>query len=517
MTPANDAEPPAGSRILLVTLNARYIHSSLGLRYLLANLGPLQAEARILEFTLHDRPMDIAERLLAERPEILGFGVYIWNLTQTTELVALLKRLRPEIRIVLGGPEVSHEYRELPIFDAADYLITGPADLAFADLCRRLLDGERPLSKVVEAVPPAPEQIVLPYGFYDHRDLAHRVLYVEASRGCPYRCEFCLSALDQRVLPFDRESFLAAMQGLYERGARRFKFVDRTFNLRIEDCLAILGFFLARLEPGLFLHFELIPDRLPERLKAAIARFPPGSLQFEVGVQSFNPEVQARIGRRQNNAKSADNLRWLSRESGAHVHADLIVGLPGEDLASFGAGLDRLVALGPQEIQIGLLKRLRGAPIARHTESQGMVYQPFPPYQVLQTRALSFEEVQRMGRFARYWDLVINSGRFGACRPLLLGTQPFARFLAFSDWLYARTEQTHRIRLERLLELVYSGLTECLGTSERAAGDAVWQDFGRSGLKGTPPGLRALAAGRQRTPPTAKGRLPARQARHAGA
>ena len=121
-----------------------------------------------------------------------------------------------------------------------------------------------------------------------------------------------------------------------------------------------------------------------------------------------------------------------------------------------------------------------------------------------------------MGRFARYWDLVINSGRFGACRPLLLGTQPFARFLAFSDWLYARTEQTHRIRLERLLELVYSGLTECLGTSETAAGDAVWQDFCRSGLKGTPPGLRALAASRERTPPIAKGRLPARQARHAG-
>jgi radical SAM superfamily enzyme YgiQ (UPF0313 family) len=516
MTPANDAGPPSRSRILLVTLNARYIHSSLGLRYLLANLGSLQTEARILEFTIQDRLTDLAERLLAERPEIVGFGVYIWNLIQTTELVALLKRLRPEIRIVLGGPEVSHEYRELPIVAAADYLITGPADLAFADLCRRLLGGERPCSKVVEAVPPAPAQIALPYDFYDDRDLAYRVLYVEASRGCPFRCEFCLSALDPRVLPFDRERFLAALQALYRRGARRFKFVDRTFNLRIDDCLAILEFFLARLEPGLFLHFELIPDRLPRRLKAAIARFPPGSLQFEVGVQSFNPEVQARIGRRQDNAKSADNLRWLSRESGAHVHADLIVGLPGEDLVSFGTGLDRLVALGPQEVQIGLLKRLRGAPIARHTDPQGMVYQPFPPYQVLQTGALSFQELQRMGRFARYWDLVINSGRFRACRPLLLGSQPFARFLAFSDWLYARTGQTHRIRLERLLALVYLGLTECLGSAETVAGDAVWEDFCRSGLKGTPPALRALAAGRQRKPLGAKGRLPARQARHAG-
>ncbi len=503
-------------KILLVTLNARYIHSALGLRYLLANLGTLQDCARILEFTIHERALDIAERLLSEEPEIVGFGVYIWNLIQTTELVALLKRLRPDLRIVIGGPEVSYDYADLPLFGLADYLITGPADLAFADLCRKLLAGQSPGQKVVEAVPPAPEAIALPYHLYDDQDLAHRVLYVEASRGCPFRCEFCLSALDKRVLSFDLERFLAAIQTLYERGARRFKFVDRTFNLRIDDCLRILGFFLDRIEPGLFLHFELIPDRLPERLKAVLARFPAGSLQFEVGIQSFNPRVQALISRRQDNARSADNLRWLRRETGAHIHADLIIGLPGEGMASFGDGLDRLLALGPQEIQLGLLKRLRGTPIVRHSESHRMVYQPYPPYQVVGTSELGFASLQRLSRFSRYWDLVINSGRFGNCRALLLGDAPFDRFLRFSDWLFATTGQTHRIRLERLLELVYRALTELLCVDSEVAGVAVWEDYRRSGLKGIPAGLRPLADGRKRPTGEAKKQLPPRQARHQG-
>ena len=480
----------------------------------MANMGELESATRIIELTIHDRPTDIAERLLEAAPAIIGFGVYIWNLTLTTEVVAVLKRLRPELWVVLGGPEVSHEYEDLPIVALADYLITGQADLAFGELCAQILSGRPPPQKVLHPLPVHPSQLRLPYRHYTDQDIAHRVVYVEASRGCPFRCEFCLSALDKGVQPFDLDLLLPELHGLFERGARRFKFVDRTFNLRIDDCLRILEFFLTRRVEGLFLHFEMIPDRLPQRLKAAINRFPQGTLQFEVGLQSLNPVVQRLISRRQDDEKTEANLRWLRQHSGAHIHADLIIGLPGEDLASLAAGLDRLVSFGPHEIQLGLLKRLRGTPIARHTNEYRMVYQPFPPYTVLSTSLLDFRTLQRLGRFARYWDLVVNSGRFVHSRPLLLADQPFDRFLRFADWLFAVTGQTHRIGLERLLALVHRALTEQFAVDPDVAAQAVWDDYCRSGLKGMPADLRAIATERQRPARLKPPGVPARQARH---
>jgi radical SAM superfamily enzyme YgiQ (UPF0313 family) len=216
--------------------------------------------------------------------------------------------------------------------------------------------------------------LALPYDLYTDADIAHRVIYVEASRGCPYECEFCLSSLDVPVRNAPLEPFLTAMQHLLDRGVCQFKFVDRTFNLNLKISSAILRFFLERYRPGLFVHFEMIPDRLPQALRELIREFPPGVLQFEVGIQTFNEQVAKLISRRQDNARAEENLRWLREETGVHVHADLIVGLPGEDMASFAAGFDRLVALGPQEIQVGLLKRLRGTPIVRHDRDWGMVY-----------------------------------------------------------------------------------------------------------------------------------------------
>jgi radical SAM superfamily enzyme YgiQ (UPF0313 family) len=165
------------------------------------------------------------------------------------------------------------------------------------------------------------------------------------SRGCPFKCEFCLSALDKTAWPFDLEPFMAELEKLYVRGARNFRFVDRTFNLKVAASQRILEFFLARMDDNLFMHFELIPDHLPDKLKQTITRFPPGALHFEIGIQTFNPEVQARISRRQDDAQAEANIRWLREQSNALIHVDLIAGLPGEDLASFGRGFDRLHAL----------------------------------------------------------------------------------------------------------------------------------------------------------------------------
>jgi radical SAM superfamily enzyme YgiQ (UPF0313 family) len=466
--------------VLLSTLNARYTHASLGLRYLLANMGPLQERTALMEFVIGAKTTDVVERLLAKQPRIVGFGVYIWNVEETTKVVAMLKRVAPQVTVVLGGPEVSHETDKQEIVRLADYVVTGWGDITFPKLCGEILDGPKPLMKIHAGVQPPMAEIELPYALYSDDDIAHRTVYVEASRGCPFKCEFCLSSLDKTAWPFGIDAFLAEMDSLYARGARLFKFVDRTFNLNVKTSQRIMQFFLDKIaaapsEP-VYAHFELVPDHLPDALKATIAQFPPGALQFEIGIQSFNPEVQALVSRRQDNDKALDNIRWLTTQSHAHLHVDLIAGLPGEDVDSFARGFDRLVALEPHEIQFGILKRLRGTPIIRHTEPFGMVYDPYPPYTVLATDRIDFATMQRLVRFARYWDLVANSGRFNHTVKTLLNDSPFANFMAFSDWMYAQTDATHRIALEKLAKLVQKWL-ELRGMAPDAAAALLASDY----------------------------------------
>lgn len=467
--------------IILATLNARYSHASLGLRYLLANMGDLQAETEIQEFVIGSGVTRIAELLLARQPRIIGLAVYIWNIEDSTRLVAILKRIAPQVTIILGGPEVSYESSEQGIVADADYVITGWGEVTLPKLCRQILAGEPPSAKIHAGEQAPLDSLTLPYAYYSDKDIAHRTLYVEASRGCPFKCEFCLSALDKTAWPFPLDAFLAELESLYQRGARLFKFVDRTFNLNVKASLRILDFFLAKLaarpDDPVFAHFEVVPDHLPAALKDAIRQFPPGSLQLEIGVQTFNPTVQALVSRKQDNAQAAANIRWLIEESHAHLHVDLIAGLPGEDMSSFGEGFDRLYALGPHEIQFGILKRLRGTPIIRHTAEYGLIFDPQPPYTILATDCLPFADLQRLTRFARYWDMVANSGRFTNTLPALLGDHPFANFLALSDWLYAQTGATHNIALDRLAHLLGSWLQR-QGMSAATSAALIGSDYG---------------------------------------
>lgn len=503
------------SDIVLATLNARYSHSAFGLRYLLANMGDLRDRTAMLEFTINDSTVDVLATIVEQSPRIVGLGVYIWNVEPLTRLVADLKRLRPDIVVVLGGPEVSYETEGQPIVELVDFVITGEADLAFAELCRCLLnDGSCP-EKIIPAPIPQFLQLHLPYDLYSDDDIAHRVIYVEASRGCPFTCEFCLSALEIPVRMADLEQFLAALQSLLDRGARQFKFVDRTFNLNLRVSRAILQFFLDRLQTGLFLHFEMIPDRLPETLRDLIAQFPPGVLQFEIGVQTFNEETGALISRDQDNARLEDNFRYLREHTGVHIHADLIVGLPGEDDASFAAGFDRLFGLRPHEIQVGILKRLRGTPITRHDDEWQMVYSPHPPYEILSNRLLAFEQIHRLRRFARYWDLIGNSGHFVSSLTLLLPPthSAFGRFMELSDWLFAREQRKHGIALGRLFELLFEFLTGVCDVTPQTAAESLWNDYTSGGRRDIPSFLRPFDLARLAV--SSASLLPSRQARHA--
>jgi len=504
----------SGVDIVLTTLNAKYIHASFGLRYLLANMGELRPRTGMVEFDINQRALDIVEVLLARNPRIVGFGVYIWNVAETTEVIAALKRLRPDMVVVVGGPEVSYEFDQQQITELADYVITGEADLRFAALCERLLAGNRAPDKVVAADLPDVAQLALPYELYGANDVAHRVIYVEASRGCPFSCEFCLSSLDIPVRQLPLPALLTELQKLLDRGVKQFKFVDRTFNLNLNTSRTLLQFFLERYQPGLFFHFEMIPDRLPDGLRDIIRKFPPGALQFEIGIQSFNDEVCRLISRRQDFQKLEDNFRFLRQETGVYLHADLIVGLPGESVESFARGFDRLVALNPHEIQVGMLKRLRGTPIVRHDREWQMVYSSTAPYEILANRLIDFATMQRLRRFARYWDLVGNSGNFITTTPLIWGNaSAFEGFMRWSDWVFAKVGRTDSIALARLGELLFEYLTGELGRDKQTCANALWSDYQRGGRKDKPEYLRAYvsdAVEGERPRPL----QPKRQARH---
>ncbi|MBL4772194.1 MAG: DUF4080 domain-containing protein [Alcanivoracaceae bacterium] len=470
--------------IILTTLNSKYIHCAFGLRYLFANLGDLQLRAQIQEFTIHERPLDIVEKLLENKPQIIGFSVYIWNVVEIGQCIKLLKQINPSIKIVVGGPEVSHVPDQPDWLYVVDYTITGPGELQFKTLCQQLLKQQTPLENIIAGIALPLEQLKMPYQYYDDTDIKNRIIYVEASRGCPFKCEFCLSSLDKTSKSFSIELFLKEIDVLIQRGAKHFKFIDRTFNLKVKSTVAILEFFLARLTTDMSIHFEVIPDRLPEKLREILARFPDHVLQFEIGVQTFDPVIQDIISRKQDNNKTCENLMWLRKNTKAHIHADLIFGLPGDSLNNFAKSFDKLVGLNPQEIQLGILKRLRGAPINRHTEEYQMLYNVNQPYNILSTRDIDFITMQRVNRFARFWDIIGNSGRFPHTKPIIFGQQPFVNFMKLADNLYRTEGSSWKISLRRLFKLLYQQLTNILKIDEATCFEALEKDFIHCNEKG---------------------------------
>lgn len=478
-------------KIILTTLNSRYTHSAIGLRYLYANMQELQSDTQIMEFSINDTIQSVAEKLLIDSPNIIGIGVYIWNVSEVAELIHILKKISPETIIILGGPEVT--YRPLRVNLDADYIIEGEGDVAFYKLCNDIHKGIEQ-EKVIKMTLPNLKEIELPYKHYSDEDIQNRYIYVEVSRGCPFECEFCLSSMDEKVRAFKLDLVLEEFEKLWQRGARNFKFVDRTFNINIRSANKILDFFLAK-EAPYFAHFEVIPDHFPESLREKIKLFPHGALQLEIGIQTLNTEIANNISRQLSLEKIEDNIGFLESETTAHIHLDLIVGLPGESLASFGANLDKLVSMSHCEIQIGILKKLSGTYIKRHDEEFEMIYSDIPPYDILKNSTLSFNDIQDMKRFARFWDLTYNSGNFKKSIELLWKNESiYENFAEFSKWIYAQTDSTWKISLQRLGELLFRYLYEIKNIDKEDVAQKMIEDMMKLKGRAIPSYLKPFAS-----------------------
>ena len=499
--------------IILTTLNSRFTHSSLGLRYIYANMNELTCKTKIMEFSINDAIQSVAENILDENPSIIGIGVYIWNASEVKELIEIIKKVAPDTTIILGGPEVSYEPFRVDL-SAADFIIQGEGDTSFYNLAKKITSGEKIEQRIIKPVIENLKSVELPYKYYTDEDIKNRYIYVEASRGCPFLCEFCLSSIDEKIRSFDLDKLIEEFEELWQRGARNFKFVDRTFNINMRLANRILDFFLAK-DEEYFAHFEVIPDHFPDSIKEKITRFPHGALQLEIGIQTLNNEIADNINRPLKLDKIKENIEFLETQTTAHIHLDLIVGLPGEDLESFGRNLDALTQMSSCEIQIGILKKLSGTTISRHDETFGMVYSDTPPYDILKTRELSFKDIQNMKRFARFWDIYYNSGNFKNTMQLLKrDNRIYESFSGFSLWIYEQTASTYKISLDRQAELLFSYLTCKQGCTEESVAKAMISDILKVKGRAVPKYLKPFYSQEKQEAENKSSHFNKRQARH---
>ena len=394
----------------IVTLNAKFIHSSLSLRYLRNAARRAGFEnVWIQEFIINQPVWKIAAEILKQAPDVLGLSVYIWNRKQSFELLETLQKQSPNLKIVLGGPEVSFE-PELP----NDYtLIAGEGENKWVEYLNFAAKGETPPRETLEQwntygndLP----ELYPPYIEEDYPTLKNRYAYIEASRGCPYLCSFCLSALDKKVRYFDDANLRQQIKHLIQNGTRKIKFVDRTFNLKPERMRNLMQW-LTQFD-GTEFHFEVVGDLLNDEMMRFLETVPQGMFQFEIGVQTTTEEVQSTIHRKQSNIKLFNTIEALIQQDRVHIHCDLIFGLPGETLDELLESFTEVLKLKPHELQLGFLKFLPGAPIRDQIESHQYRYLSFPPYELLSHKNLSAEEVRFLKQFTEVFDLFYNSKRF---------------------------------------------------------------------------------------------------------
>lgn len=415
-------------RVALFALNASYSHTNLAVRAIGACLKRSGTETELIEYCLGDRHDEVLAALYRAHADVYGFSVYIWNAEQMFRFAAELKVLLPDAFLVFGGPEVSFEDEQFfSRHPAVDSIIAGEGEDAFPALCGMLSRAERP-SRILMAEPY--RQFTDSGIWYDEIGAPPRgLVYYESVRGCPFSCAYCLSSVGDGIRAKSAEHTLADLLA-FEKfdGIRTVKLVDRTFNFDRERAKIIWRALMGEPYTKEY-HFEVSAALLDEESIALLARAPEGKFRLEIGVQSTNPETIRAVRRTLDTERTLSVLKALHAPGNLHLHADLIAGLPYEDYASFGRSFDAVYGLS-DVLQLGFLKLLRGSGLRRDAEKYGIRYSPHPPYEVLSTDAMSFEEVMRLSDIEGMLERLSNSGKFSYTFPYLpmVFGSPFAFF-----------------------------------------------------------------------------------------
>ncbi|NRT70550.1 B12-binding domain-containing radical SAM protein [Clostridium beijerinckii] len=409
-------------KVLITAIDSKFIHSNLAVRYLKSFTRDMDYESKIKEFTINDREGRILEEIIKEKPDIVAFSTYIWNVELISRVANLIKRVDSNIEILYGGPEVSFDSRSFLKNNVGEYVIEGEGEKTYRDfilykLGKIKLEDVRGLHYKINDVVYSNEkrplmsmdEIVFPYE--ENEDLTNKIVYYEASRGCPFNCKYCLSSTSHGVRFLDIDRVLKDLMYFINKEVRLVKFVDRTFNCNSKFAMAIWDFLINQ-DTNTQFHFEISADILKPQEIELLSKAPKGRFRFEVGVQTTNDEVLRNINRFVNFSDIKEKVLEIEALRNIDQHLDLIAGLPGEDYESFKKSFNDMYEIKPEEIQLGFLKLLKGSSMREDAEKYGMEYSPYPPYEILKTDKISYEELLKLKKVEEMVDKYYNSQKF---------------------------------------------------------------------------------------------------------
>ncbi|MDQ0270813.1 B12-binding domain-containing radical SAM protein [Cytobacillus purgationiresistens] len=466
--------------VIVSTLNAKYIHTNLAIRYLKTYAAP-EFDIELTEYTIKDPIMNIVTDLIGKKPDIIGFSCYIWNIEETIKVVKMIKKINPDIQIIVGGPEVTYDVLDwMDLVPEFDFISIGEGEETFKQLLTEL-HGEKQMENVHGIafrtdgnvkINPQRNKLSLrdlpsPYRLEeDVSQLSKRVTYIETSRGCPFSCQFCLSSIEVGVRYFDREKVKEDIRYLMANGAKTIKFVDRTFNISRSYAMEMFQFLIDEHLPGTVFQFEITADIMrPEVIEFLNETAPPGLFRFEIGVQSTNDETNELVMRKQNFKKLTRTVTMVKEGGKIDQHLDLIAGLPEEDYETFKKTFNDVFAMRPEELQLGFLKMLRGTGLRIRANQHKYVYMDHSPYEILGNNVLSFEDIIKIKQVEDVLEKYWNDHRMDTTVEYLVTNvfqTPFDFFQAFGSYWEAKGWS----RIGHQLEDLYRRLIEFLQSQD---------------------------------------------------
>lgn len=417
-------------KILLTAINAKYIHSNLAVYSLKAYAKEYKENIEIAEFTINNQADYILEEIYKCKPDVLCFSCYIWNLSMVEEVMREFHKLCPDVPIWVGGPEVSYEAEEfLQSHPEVRGVMMGEGEETFLDLCRYYMETESITLREIKGITFRDATVTgdaitvnewreimdmsdIPFCYDTLEDFSNRIIYYESSRGCPFSCSYCLSSVDKKLRFRDLDLVKDELQFFINQKVPQIKFVDRTFNCNHTHAMEIWKFIKEQDNEITNFHFEVSADLLNEEELALMSTMRPGLIQLEIGVQSTNAPTILEIKRTMKLERLKEIVERIKNYGNIHQHLDLIAGLPFEDYAAFRKSFDDIYALKPNQLQMGFLKVLKGSYMYEHAKEYEILYHDNPPYEVLSTKWLSFDDVLKMKRIEEMLEVYYNSGQF---------------------------------------------------------------------------------------------------------
>lgn len=412
-------------KVLLVAVNAKYIHSNLAVYSLQAYAGKYAEYCKILEYTINHSEEDILKGIYKEKADVVAFSCYIWNISMISHIIRELKKVQPKVQIWLGGPEVSYDAEAcLRKETLLSGIMVGEGEQTFLELMEYFVEGKRGLGSIAGLAFRNGKEIIvtgnrpplsmdeIPFPYMDMERFRNKIIYYETSRGCPFSCSYCLSSIEKGVRLRSMGLVKKELKSFLDYGIPQVKFVDRTFNCNKQHAMDIWRFIKEHDNGITNFHFELSADILDEEELSFLATLRPGQVQFEIGVQSTHPKTVEAIHRKMDFDKLSYNVKRIREGNNIHQHLDLIAGLPLEDYADFENSFRDVYGLKPDQLQLGFLKILKGSRMENESTLYGIQYRDTPPYEVLFTNHLTYDEVLRLKGICEMVEVYYNSGQF---------------------------------------------------------------------------------------------------------